>query len=210
MSPAPPTTPPCPRSDRAAPTMTTRPPGHRPGGRVVVTPRGNPYETRLRRRDRSGHRSTALRPSAVEAFRLTGRRRGQCWPRGMALIRASFVQTLSRRPERKPVRFTSYPATTRMRRSRSNVLHSARESAYTAGQQHSLPPHTRKVAGSIRRRPQSFMPRRTAVLLSPFIHRQCLRTDRNHPRPIGLTSGQSIWRTRINEKVRALLGFGYP
>ena len=149
MSPAPPTTPPCPRSDRAAPTMTTRPPGHRPGGRVVVTPRGNPYETRLRRRDRSGHRSTALRPSAVEAFRLTGRRRGQCWPRGMALIRASFVQTLSRRPERKPVRSTSYPATTRMRRSRSNVLHSARESAYTAGQQHSLPPHTRKVTGSI-------------------------------------------------------------
>ena len=149
MSPAPPTTPPCPRSDRAAPTMTTRPPGHRPGGRVVVTPRGNPYETRLRRRDRSGHRSTALRPSAVEAFRLTGRRRVQCWPRGMALIRASFVQTLSRRPERKPVRFTSYPATTRMRRSRSNVLHSARESAYTAGQQHSLPPHTRKGTGLI-------------------------------------------------------------
>jgi len=37
------------KSDRAAPTMTTRPPGHRPGGRVVVTPRGNPYETRLRR-----------------------------------------------------------------------------------------------------------------------------------------------------------------
>ena len=47
-----------------------------------------------------------------------------------------------------PVRFTSYAATTRMRRSRSNVFHSARESAYAAGQQHSLPPHTGKVAGS--------------------------------------------------------------
>ena len=127
-----------------------------------------------------------------------------------ALIGVSFVRTLSSRPQRNPVRFMSYAATIRMRRSRSNVLHSAHESAYAAGQQHSLPPHTRKVAGSIRRRPQSFMPRRTAVLLSPFIHRQCLRTDRNHPRPIGLTSGQSIWRTRINEKVCALLGFGYP
>jgi hypothetical protein len=45
---------------------------------------------------------------------------------------------------RKPVRFTSYAATTRMRRSRSNVLHSAHGSAYAAGQQHSLPPHTRR------------------------------------------------------------------
>jgi hypothetical protein len=48
-----------------------------------------------------------------------------------------------------PVRFTSYAATTRMRRSRSNVFHSARESAYAAGQRHSLPPHTRKDTGSI-------------------------------------------------------------
>jgi len=126
------------------------------------------------------------------------------------LIGASFVGTLRSRRQRNPVRFTSYASTTRMRRSRSNVLHSARENAYAAGEQHSLPSHTRKVAGSIRRRPQSFMPRHTAVLLSPFIHRQCLRTDRNHPRLIGLTSGQSIWRTRINEKVCALLGFGYP
>jgi hypothetical protein len=64
------------------------------------------------------------------------------------LIRASFVRTLRSRPQRNPVRFTSYAATTRMRRSRSNVLHSAHGSAYAAGQQHSLPPHTRKVAGS--------------------------------------------------------------
>jgi cytochrome P450 len=35
-----------------------------------------------------------------------------------------------------------------MRRSRSNVLHSAHESACAAGQQRSLPPHTRKVVGS--------------------------------------------------------------
>ena len=48
------------------------------------------------------------------------------------------------RPQRNPVRFTSYAATTRMRRSRSNVLHSAHGSAYAAGQQHSLPPHTRR------------------------------------------------------------------
>ena len=48
-----------------------------------------------------------------------------------------------------PVRFTSYAATTRMRRSRSNVFHSARESAYAAVQRHSLPPHTRKVTDSI-------------------------------------------------------------
>jgi hypothetical protein len=34
-------------------------------------------------------------------------------------------RTLRSRPQRKPVRFTSYAATTRMRRSRSNVLHSA-------------------------------------------------------------------------------------
>jgi hypothetical protein len=65
------------------------------------------------------------------------------------LIRASFVRTLRSRPQRNPVRFTSYPATTRMRRSRSNVLHSARGSAYAAGQRHSLPPHTRKGTGSI-------------------------------------------------------------
>src|SRR6476660_8550087 len=65
------------------------------------------------------------------------------------LICASLVRTLRSRPQRKPVRFTSYPATTRMRRSRSNVLHSARESAYAAGQQHSLPPHTGKGTGSI-------------------------------------------------------------
>ena len=65
------------------------------------------------------------------------------------LIRASFVRTLRSRPQRNPVRFTSYAATTRMRRSRSNVLHSAHGSAYAAGQQHSLPPHTRKVTGSI-------------------------------------------------------------
>ena len=64
------------------------------------------------------------------------------------LIRASFVRTLRSRPQRNPVRFTSYAATTRVRRSRSNVLHSAHGSAYAAGQQHSLPPHTRKVAGS--------------------------------------------------------------
>jgi hypothetical protein len=43
------------------------------------------------------------------------------------LIRASFVRTLRSRTQRKPVRFTSYAATTRMRRSRSNVLHSAHE-----------------------------------------------------------------------------------
>src|SRR4051812_12333696 len=36
------------------------------------------------------------------------------------LIRASFVRTLRCRPQRNPVRFTSYAATTRMRRSRSN------------------------------------------------------------------------------------------
>ena len=64
-------------------------------------------------------------------------------------IRASFVRTLRSRPQRNPVRFTSYAATTRTCRSRSNVLHSAHGSAYAAGQQHSLPPHTRKVTGSI-------------------------------------------------------------
>jgi hypothetical protein len=62
---------------------------------------------------------------------------------------ASFVRTLRSPPQRNPVRFTSYAATTRMRRSRSNVLHSAYGSAYAAGQRHSLPPHTRKVTGSI-------------------------------------------------------------
>src|SRR6476646_7743828 len=76
------------------------------------------------------------------------------------LIGASFVGTLRSRRQRKPVRFTSYAATTRMRRSRSNVLHSARENAYAAGQQHSLPSHTRKVTGSTpvsghRRRPET-------------------------------------------------------
>jgi hypothetical protein len=35
-----------------------------------------------------------------------------------------------------------------MRRSRSHVFHSAHGSAYAAGQQHSPPSHTRKVAGS--------------------------------------------------------------
>ena len=65
------------------------------------------------------------------------------------LIGASFVRTLRSRPQRKPVRFTSYAATTRMRRSRSNVLHCARGSAYAAGQRHFLPPHTRKDTGSI-------------------------------------------------------------
>ena len=77
-------------------------------------------------------------------------RRFACWlPEALGpLIRASFVRTLRSRPQRNPVRFTSYAATTRMRRSRSNVLHSAHGSAYAAGQQHSLPPHTRKVAGS--------------------------------------------------------------
>jgi hypothetical protein len=58
-------------------------------------------------------------------------------------------RTLRSRPQPTPVRFTSYAATTRMRRSRSNVFHSARESAYAAAQQHSLPPHTRKDTGSI-------------------------------------------------------------
>ena len=65
------------------------------------------------------------------------------------LVRASFVRTLRSRPQRNPVRFMSYAATTGMRRSRSNVLHSAHESAYAAGQRHSLPPHTRKGTGSI-------------------------------------------------------------
>ena len=62
---------------------------------------------------------------------------------------ASFVRTFQKPTTRKPVRFTSYAATTRIRRSRSNVLHSAHGIAYAAGQQHSLPPHTRKVTGSI-------------------------------------------------------------
>ena len=43
---------------------------------------------------------------------------------------ASFVRTFQKPTNRTPVRFTSYAATTRMRRSRSNVLHSARGSAY--------------------------------------------------------------------------------
>ena len=64
---------------------------------------------------------------------------------GHRVAHPSFVRTLRSRPQRNPVRLTSYAATTRMRRSRSNVLHSARGSAYAAGQQHSLPPHTGKV-----------------------------------------------------------------
>ena len=67
---------------------------------------------------------------------------------GHRVAHPGFVRTLRSRPQRNPVRLTSYAATTRMRRSRSNVLHSARGSAYAAGHQHSLPPHTRKVAGS--------------------------------------------------------------
>jgi hypothetical protein len=72
----------------------------------------------------------------------------------------SFGLSEACRPQRNPVRFTFYAATTRMRRSRSNVLHSAHESACAAGQRHSLPPHTRKVTGSIpvgghRRRPET-------------------------------------------------------
>ena len=51
---------------------------------------------------------------------------------------ASFVRTFQKPTKRKPVRFTSYAATTRIRRSRSNVLHSAHGIAYAAGQQHSL------------------------------------------------------------------------
>jgi hypothetical protein len=66
------------------------------------------------------------------------------------LVGASFVRTPRSRPQRNPVRFTSYAAPTRMRRSRSNVLHSAHESAYAAGQHHSLPSHTRKVGCVLR------------------------------------------------------------
>jgi hypothetical protein len=84
------------------------------------------------------------------------------------LIRASFVRTLRSRPQRNPVRFTSYAATTRMRRSRSNVLHSAHGSAYAAGQRHSLPPHTRKVAGS---KPAGTTPRSQPVGVSAAVAR---------------------------------------
>ena len=68
-----------------------------------------------------------------------------------------------------PVRFASYAATTRMRRSRSNVLHSARGSAYAAGQQHSRPPHTRKGTGSI---PVGTTHCKSALTFSAFLMRR--------------------------------------
>ena len=75
---------------------------------------------------------------------------GQCWRRSPTLTRglARFSRPQARHTA-TPVRFTSDPATTRMHRSRSNVFHSAHESAYAAAQQRSLPLHTRKVTGSI-------------------------------------------------------------
>jgi hypothetical protein len=85
------------------------------------------------------------------------------------LMRASFVRTLRRRLQRNPVRFTSYAATTRMRRSRSNVPHSAHGSAYAAGQQHSLPPHTGKVGSALRT--GLARPHVRHALRSSFIHR---------------------------------------
>ena len=55
-----------------------------------------------------------------------------------------------------PVRFTSYPATTRMRRSRSNVFHQRVKVPTPQISKHSLPLHTRKVAGSIQPDDQLF------------------------------------------------------
>ena len=55
-----------------------------------------------------------------------------------------------------PVRFTSYPATTRMRRSRSNVFHQRVKVLTPQISKHSLPLHTRKVAGSIQPDDQLF------------------------------------------------------
>ena len=117
----------------------TRPEGFAPGGCHAAREHGSTCQL------------SAL-PHGAAALSMTSANDGlHVWlPEALGpLIRASFVRTLRSRPQRKPVRFTSYAATTRMRRSRSNVLHSAHGSAYAAGQQHSLPPHTRKETGSI-------------------------------------------------------------
>ena len=118
----------------------TRPAGFAPGGCHAAREHGSTCQL------------SAL-PHGEAALSMTSANDGlHVWlPEALGpLIRASFVRTLRSRTQRKPVRFTSNAATTRMRRrSRSNVLHSAHGCAYAAGQQHSLPPHTRKVTGSI-------------------------------------------------------------
>lgn len=143
----------------------------------MATPRPEPGPRRTRRVPR-------IRPGEPRArgrrWRVSGTDpEGQCGRRGTTVIRglARFGS-----PEAwhtgTPVRFTSYPATTRMRRSRSNVFHSARESAYAAGQRHSLRPHTqctyarhRIPAPRHRRRATGRWPGAGAPLVAAVTHR---------------------------------------
>jgi hypothetical protein len=112
----------------------------------------------------SGNASGGLRPCACHAAREQGSTRQlSALPHGAA-ARTTVCMFGSLMPSDRSSELRSFglsgadysgilsgsrPMQHRMRRSRSNVLHSAHGSAYAAGQQHSLPPHTRKVTGLI-------------------------------------------------------------
>jgi hypothetical protein len=112
-------------------------------------PRRQPRRLRPSTTTPSSSSSATLSPPTEKAARTTVCMFGSLKPSDRSSVLRSFA-TLRSRPQRKPVRFTSYAATTRMRRSRSNLLHSAHGSAYAAGPLHSLPPHTRKVGSALR------------------------------------------------------------
>jgi len=132
----------------------------------------------------SGNASGGLRPCACHAAREHGSTRQlSALPHGAA-ARTTVCMFGSLMPSDRSSELRSFglsgadysgilsgsrPMQHRMRRSRSNVLHSAHGSAYAAGQQHSRPPHTRKGTGSI---PVGTTHCKSALTFSAFLMRR--------------------------------------